>query len=318
MPPPTPALGPLPAQKPLDEALMEPGCRPLSAGSGRAPRSGRMASAALADAHGLPPAPRPAPRDPVSAPLGCHPPCSRSLRPPLTAALGSPAALTLSVVGMPGMDEANASPRLSQTFLPLSDGDKKTLKRKKVNQFFKTMVSPGLWEEGGGAGGGREKGKRGRVLRGQRRRRGPAWGARACATPGVPSREGGPAWGACACATAGGPSREGGTCVGYVCATPGGPCREGGPAWGACATPGGPSREGAGPAGWGQRPERPRVKFSLWAPEGAPEQGGPRGAARMCQRQCWAPGNSAPGTVLCLSYPTLLLSEPRQPGVLGS
>ena len=260
---------------------MEPGCRPLSAGSGRAPRSGRMASAALADAHGLPPAPRPAPRDPVSAPLGCHPPCSRSLRPPLTAALGSPAALTLSVVGMPGMDEANASPRLSQTFLPLSDGDKKTLKRKKVNQFFKTMVSPGLWEEGGGAGGGREKGKRGRVLRGQRRRRGPAWGARACATPGVPSREGGPAWGA-------------------------------------CATPGGPSREGAGPAGWGQRPERPRVKFSLWAPEGAPEQGGPRGAARMCQRQCWAPGNSAPGTVLCLSYPTLLLSEPRQPGVLGS
>ena len=45
---------------------------------------------------------------------------------------------------MPGTDEASASPRLSQTFLPLSDGDKKTLKRKKVNQFFKTMVSPGL------------------------------------------------------------------------------------------------------------------------------------------------------------------------------
>ena len=58
--------------------------------------------------------------------------------------LGSPAALTLSVVGVPGTDEASASPRLSQTFLPLSDGDKKTLKRKKVNQFFKTMVSPGL------------------------------------------------------------------------------------------------------------------------------------------------------------------------------
>lgn len=38
------------------------------------------------------------------------------------------------------MDEANTSPRLSQTFLQLSDGDKKTLTRKKVNQFFKTMV----------------------------------------------------------------------------------------------------------------------------------------------------------------------------------
>lgn len=41
---------------------------------------------------------------------------------------------------MPAMDDANSSPRLSQTFFPLSDGDKKTLKRKKVNQFFKTMV----------------------------------------------------------------------------------------------------------------------------------------------------------------------------------
>lgn len=38
------------------------------------------------------------------------------------------------------MDDANASPRLSQTFFPLSEGDKKTLKRKKVNQFFKAMV----------------------------------------------------------------------------------------------------------------------------------------------------------------------------------
>lgn len=57
-------------------------------------------------------------------------------------------ALTLSVVGMPGMDEANASPRLSQTFLPLSDGDKKTLKRKKVNQFFKTMLAGKPTEEG--------------------------------------------------------------------------------------------------------------------------------------------------------------------------
>lgn len=84
------------------------------------------------------------PWDPVSAPLGCHLPRSRSLRPPLTVALGSPAALTLSVVGVPGSEEVNASPRLSQTFLPLSDGDKKTLKRKKVNQFFKTMVSPRL------------------------------------------------------------------------------------------------------------------------------------------------------------------------------
>ena len=57
-------------------------------------------------------------------------------------------ALTLSVAGMPGMDEANSSPRLSQTFLPLSDGDKKTLKRKKVNQFFKTMLASKSAEDG--------------------------------------------------------------------------------------------------------------------------------------------------------------------------
>ncbi|KAB0350444.1 hypothetical protein FD754_015301 [Muntiacus muntjak] len=57
-------------------------------------------------------------------------------------------ALTLSVVGVPGTDEASASPRLSQTFLPLSDGDKKTLKRKKVNQFFKTMLAGKPAEEG--------------------------------------------------------------------------------------------------------------------------------------------------------------------------
>ncbi|CAM9617177.1 unnamed protein product [Rangifer tarandus platyrhynchus] len=57
-------------------------------------------------------------------------------------------ALTLSVVGVPGTDEASASPRLSQTFLHLSDGDKKTLKRKKVNQFFKTMLAGKPAEEG--------------------------------------------------------------------------------------------------------------------------------------------------------------------------
>jgi dedicator of cytokinesis protein 2 len=44
------------------------------------------------------------------------------------------------VAGISGLDDTNTSPRLSQTFLQLSDGDKKTLKRKKVNQFFKTMV----------------------------------------------------------------------------------------------------------------------------------------------------------------------------------
>lgn len=85
-------------------------------------------------------------------------PGTASLPPPLTAVLRSPAALTLSVAGMPGMDEANSSPRLSQTFLPLSDGDKKTLKRKKVNQFFKTMVSTQTVEAWGLWGGGRERG----------------------------------------------------------------------------------------------------------------------------------------------------------------
>ncbi|EGW00775.1 Dedicator of cytokinesis protein 2 [Cricetulus griseus] len=48
-------------------------------------------------------------------------------------------ALTLSVAGVPGLDEASTSPRLSQTFFHLPEGDKKTLKKKKVNQFFKTM-----------------------------------------------------------------------------------------------------------------------------------------------------------------------------------
>ncbi|KAJ8798035.1 hypothetical protein J1605_016918 [Eschrichtius robustus] len=57
-------------------------------------------------------------------------------------------ALTLSVAGTPGTEEANSSPRLSQTFLPLSEGDKKTLKRKKVNQFFKTMLAGKPAEEG--------------------------------------------------------------------------------------------------------------------------------------------------------------------------
>lgn len=50
-------------------------------------------------------------------------------------------AFTLSVAGMPGTDDGNSSLRLSQTFLPFSEGDKKTLKRKKVNQFFKTMLA---------------------------------------------------------------------------------------------------------------------------------------------------------------------------------
>lgn len=62
---------------------------------------------------------------------------------------------------MPGTEEANSSPRLSQTFLPLSEGDKKTLKRKKVNQFFKTMVSSQISARKGG-GCGEEEGKRGR------------------------------------------------------------------------------------------------------------------------------------------------------------
>lgn len=58
-------------------------------------------------------------------------------------------ASTLSVAGIPGMDETtSSSPRLSQTFFPLSEGDKKTLKRKKVNQFFKTMLASKSSEEG--------------------------------------------------------------------------------------------------------------------------------------------------------------------------
>ncbi|XP_044515775.1 dedicator of cytokinesis protein 2 [Gracilinanus agilis] len=56
-------------------------------------------------------------------------------------------ALTLSVASASGMDEACVSPRLSQTFF-LSDGDKKTLKRKKVNQFFKTMLASKSSDEG--------------------------------------------------------------------------------------------------------------------------------------------------------------------------
>lgn len=58
------------------------------------------------------------------------------------------------------MDEANTSPRLSQTFFQVSDGDKKTLKKKKVNQFFKTMVSMPVAGETGNAGvGGRGGGE---------------------------------------------------------------------------------------------------------------------------------------------------------------
>ncbi|KAF6080991.1 dedicator of cytokinesis 2 [Phyllostomus discolor] len=49
--------------------------------------------------------------------------------------------LTLSVAGVPGTEEGSSSFRLSQTFLPSLEGDKKTLKRKKVNQFFKTMLA---------------------------------------------------------------------------------------------------------------------------------------------------------------------------------
>ncbi|XP_034635155.1 dedicator of cytokinesis protein 2 isoform X1 [Trachemys scripta elegans] len=47
--------------------------------------------------------------------------------------------LTLSVVCTPAPDEINASKRLSQQIFPsTSEGDKKTLKKKRVNQFFKT------------------------------------------------------------------------------------------------------------------------------------------------------------------------------------
>ena len=102
---------------------------------------------------------------------------------------------------MPGMDEANASPRLSQTFLPLSDGDKKTLKRKKVNQFFKTMVSPGLWEEGGGGG-----------------ETGPCVGRACVCYSRGPLQGGGDLCGVCVCYTWG-PLQGGGPCVGRVCYT---------------------------------------------------------------------------------------------------
>ena len=69
------------------------------------------------------------------------------------------------MAGVPGLDEANTSPRLSQTFFQVSDGDKKTLKKKKVNQFFKTMVSMPVAGETGnagvGGGGGQLKEKSG-------------------------------------------------------------------------------------------------------------------------------------------------------------
>lgn len=73
---------------------------------------------------------------PVYLPQGTAPPLPTHSHPSSALLL----ALALSVAGIPGLDEANTSPRLSQTFLQLSDGDKKTLTRKKVNQFFKTMV----------------------------------------------------------------------------------------------------------------------------------------------------------------------------------
>ncbi|XP_036279632.1 dedicator of cytokinesis protein 2 isoform X3 [Pipistrellus kuhlii] len=56
-------------------------------------------------------------------------------------------AFTLSVAAVPGTEDGSRSPRLSQAFLPFSESDKndkndkKTLKRKKVNQFFKTMLA---------------------------------------------------------------------------------------------------------------------------------------------------------------------------------
>ncbi|KAG6924376.1 dedicator of cytokinesis 2 [Chelydra serpentina] len=47
--------------------------------------------------------------------------------------------LTLSVACTPAADEINTSHRLSQQIFPsTSEGDKKTLKKKRVNQFFKT------------------------------------------------------------------------------------------------------------------------------------------------------------------------------------
>lgn len=62
---------------------------------------------------------------------------------------------------MPGLDEASTSPRMSQTFFPVSDGDKKTLKKKKVNQFFKTMVRMPVAGNGGSRGGGDAAGTHG-------------------------------------------------------------------------------------------------------------------------------------------------------------
>lgn len=115
---------------------------------------------------------------------------------------------------MPGTDDTSSSPRLSQTFLPLAEGDKKTLKRKKVNQFFRTMVrpprvggpglgvgGPGRWAGGGGdlgwgggpwAGGGegeraerQERCVRTRAcLPGRRRSGRPESGLRMCSEAG--------------------------------------------------------------------------------------------------------------------------------------
>uniref|UniRef100_A0A8C8S3U4 Dedicator of cytokinesis 2 n=1 Tax=Pelusios castaneus TaxID=367368 RepID=A0A8C8S3U4_9SAUR len=50
--------------------------------------------------------------------------------------------LTLSLVSSPSPDETNASQRLSQQIFPsVSEGEKKTMKKKRRNQFFKTIVS---------------------------------------------------------------------------------------------------------------------------------------------------------------------------------
>ncbi|XP_025068357.1 dedicator of cytokinesis protein 2 [Alligator sinensis] len=57
--------------------------------------------------------------------------------------------LTLSVVCTPPADETIGSHRLSQQILPATlEGDKKTLKKKKKNQFFKTMRISKLPEDG--------------------------------------------------------------------------------------------------------------------------------------------------------------------------
>ena len=56
--------------------------------------------------------------------------------------------------------------------------------------------------------------------------RGPVWGARACAMPRVPSRDG-DLCGVRACATPGVPSRDGDLCGVRACATPGVPSRDG-------------------------------------------------------------------------------------------